>query len=133
MAVAPRSGLGLHDPPADRLHLGAEITVTHDERYAEYDIYDPDSGTARYEGHDYSIVGLNGGEPLLRSSQGETLVLNREVLRIDRGGQVEHELVYGNFSGDWAMATFSRDGQWVVLGCPYDFDFVVLERVRHAG
>jgi hypothetical protein len=35
---------------------------------------------------------------------------------------------YANFSGAWAAATFSTDGKYVVLGCPYDFDFVVLER-----
>lgn len=32
---------------------------------------------------------------------------------------------YQNFSGDWAAATFSPDGQFILLGCPYDFDFRV--------
>jgi hypothetical protein len=34
---------------------------------------------------------------------------------------------YENFSGDWAVATFSPDGRSIALGCPYDFDVVVLE------
>jgi hypothetical protein len=35
---------------------------------------------------------------------------------------------YKNFSGGWAAATFSPEARYILLGCPYDFDFVVLER-----
>jgi hypothetical protein len=37
---------------------------------------------------------------------------------------------YENFSGDWAIATYSPDGRYILLGCPYDFDFIALERVK---
>jgi hypothetical protein len=31
------------------LHLANEITVTTDDQFAEYDLYDPDSGKANYQ------------------------------------------------------------------------------------
>src|SRR5262245_31884063 len=116
------------------VRLGSTITVETDEEFAEYDIYDPDSGVARYRGRDYQIIGLHGGAPLLESPTGERLVLDvkAEVLSIVRGSKTIYSRPYENFSGDWAAATFSPDGRYVVLGCPYDFDFRVWERATEA-
>lgn len=116
---------GLH-----RVCLGPPIVVERDERFAMYAAYDPDSGLAQYEGREYSIIGLHGGEPLRTTERGETLRLDTraETLSILRDQVEVFTMKYDNFSGDWAVATFSREGNWVVLGCPYDFDFVVLER-----
>ena len=116
------------------IHLSTEITVEHDDEYIEYDIYDPETGIARYGEHDYSIIGLQGGHPLLRSPQGETLILDAdsETLTVNHDGEIVYTLKYENFSGDWAAVTFSPDGQWIALGCPYDFDFVLLERKEAA-
>lgn len=112
------------------LQLGGEITLQTDERFAEYDLYDPNSGVACYQEKNYQIIGLHGGTPLIESQAGERLVLNTdsETLSIVRNQQTEYLMKYDNFSGDWAAATFSTDGKYVVLGSPYDFDFVVLER-----
>ncbi len=112
--------------------LGDEIEVRHDNAFREYDIYDPDTGIARYEGRDYPIIGLWPGDPVLRSPQGESLRLDteKEELEVIRAGETLYSLQYENFSGDWAAATFSRDGNWLVLGCPYDF--VLLRRSENA-
>jgi hypothetical protein len=112
------------------LRLDLEITVQTDAKLAEYDIYDPNSGMARYREKDYQIIGLHGGDPILQSPIGESLVLNvkSETLSVRRNKETVFSMRYKNFSGDWAAATFSREGRYILLGCPYDFDFVVLER-----
>ena len=112
------------------LRLGVEITVQTDEKFAEYDIYDPDSGIAIYQDRKYQIIGLHGGNPILESSFGERLVLDTdsETLSIIKGDTTVFSTEYKNFSGDWAMTTFSPDGRYIVLGCPYDFDFLVFVR-----
>jgi hypothetical protein len=112
------------------VRIGSTITVETDEEFAEYDIYDPESGVARYRGREYQIIGLHGGVPLLESPTGERLVLDvkAQVLSVLRDSTIVYSRPYKNFSGDWAAATFSLDGRYIVLGCPYDFDFVVLER-----
>ena len=68
--------------------------------------------------------------PLLESPTGERLVLDAkaQVLSVLRDSTIVYSRPYENFSGAWAAATFSPDGRYIVLGCPYDFDFVVLER-----
>jgi hypothetical protein len=112
------------------IHLGSPITVETDEEFAEYDIYDPDTGMATYRGKTYSIIGLYDGNGVLESPQGESLLLNQEdeTISVLKGTSVEFSMKYENFSGGWAAATFSPDGRYIVLGCPYDFDFIVLER-----
>ncbi len=112
------------------LHLGNEITVKTDGQFTEYDLYEPDSGIARYQEKNYQIIGLHGGNPVTESSGGERLVLDSEseTLSIVRNQQTDYSMKYKNLSGDWAAATFSPDGKYVILGCPYDFDFVILER-----
>src|SRR5262245_40809507 len=59
------------------LTLDDPVTVQTDEDFAEYDIYDPEPGTAIYSGVTYSIVGLHGGHPMLTTPQGDRLELDR--------------------------------------------------------
>jgi hypothetical protein len=112
------------------VRLGPEVTVETDDEFAEYDIYDPETGIARYRGKEYRIIGLQGGSPLLESSRGEKLLLDPEAesLSVIQNGETVFSTPYKNSSGDWAAVTFSPDGRYIVLGCPYDFDFMVLER-----
>jgi hypothetical protein len=112
------------------IRLGPEATVETDDRFAEYDLYDPAAGVARFRNKVYQIIGLDQGHPLLQSPAGEKLVLDTasEMLTVERNGETLYSTPYKNFSGDWAAATFSPDGRYIVLGCPYDFDFMVLER-----
>jgi hypothetical protein len=114
------------------LHLDDEVRFETDFDYAEYDIYDPDTGLARYRGQDYRIIGLHGGQAILNSPQGETLILDekRETLSVVKGRDWLWSTAYENFSGDWVAATFSTDGQYIVLGCPYDFDLMILRRAE---
>lgn len=112
------------------IRLGAEVTVETDDEFAEYDIYDARTGVAHYRGKEYRIIGLQGGSPLCESPRGERLVLDTdaELLSVVQNGETIFLMPYKNFSGDWAAATFSPDGRYIILGCPYDFDFMVLER-----
>jgi hypothetical protein len=112
------------------LRLTPEISVDTDDELAEGDLYDPNLGIAHYRDCDYQIIGLHGGSPIVRSPRNERLLLDTEseTLSVLWSGEVAFSLKYENFSGDWATATFSPEGRYIVLGCPYDFDFVVLER-----
>jgi hypothetical protein len=113
------------------LRLGDdEVTVETDKNFVEYDIYEPDAGVAGYRGKQYQIIGLHGGSPILDGPGGESLVLDTDagILSVENNGNTLFSMEYENFSGDWAAVTFSPDGRYIVLGCPYDIDFVVLER-----
>jgi hypothetical protein len=111
------------------LRLGPPVTVS---QVADPE-YDPDHahvGLGRYCGEDWEIIGLHGGEPLLASPQGEWLELDDQANTVSvlAGGTEVWASPFENFSGDWAAATFSPDGLFIVLGCPYDFDFRVWQR-----
>ena len=112
------------------LRLGDEITAETDKNAAECDIYDPNSGVAQYRGKEYHIIGLHGGSPIIESHAGECLALDggSETLSVVIAEETAFSTEYTNFSGDWAAATFSPDGRYIILGCPYDFDLVVLKR-----
>ena len=116
---------GLH-----RLRLRPTVVVGCDPQFSEYAAYDPGSGIACYEGREYSIIGLHGGTPVLTTDRGERLHLDTqaESLSISGNGAETFTMKYENLSGDWVVATFSREGNWVVLGCPYGSDLVVLQR-----
>jgi hypothetical protein len=117
------------------VRLGHPVSVESDPKYTEYDLYDSKSGVSRYRGREWDIIGLFPGRPLVAGRDGEQLVLDANSLTLSV--VVEGVPVWSsgleNFSGDWAAATFSPDGRFIVLGCPYDFDFRVWERVAGAG
>ncbi|NUP09161.1 MAG: hypothetical protein HOW73_24180 [Polyangiaceae bacterium] len=112
------------------LTLGDSLRVDTDDTLAEYDIYDPEVGIATYHDTTYSILGLHGGRALSRSPTGAVLMLDqdKQVLTVTSDDVIELTCDYQNFSGDWAAATFSPDGAYILLGCPCDFDFRVWKR-----
>ncbi len=116
------------------VRLGPPVSVETDSKYSEYDIYDPDTGVCRYMGRQWDITGLHAGRPILTGRNGERLVLDAEAKSVSvvKDGEVVWSSSFANFSGDWAAATFSPDGRFIVLGCPYDFDFCVFERATEA-
>lgn len=87
------------------------------------------------QGKDWQIIGLEPGRPLLTSPQGEWLELDDQAntISVVVGGEEVWSSPFENFSGDRAAATFSPDGQFIVLGCPYDFDFRVWQRTGDAA
>lgn len=116
------------------VRLDPPVTVETDEDYFEYDLYEPATGIARYYDRDWQVIGLHPGRPLLTSPQGESLQLDEqaETVSVLVAGEVVWSSSFKNFSGDWAAATFSPDGRFIVLGCPYDFDFRVWQRAGGA-
>jgi hypothetical protein len=111
------------------VHLGPPVTVETDNAHCEYDLH-VSPGVWRYRDKDWQVIGLEPGRPLLTSPQGEWLELDEEgeTVSVLVGGEEVWSSSFKNFSGDWAAATFSPDGQFIVLGCPYDFDFHVWQR-----
>jgi hypothetical protein len=116
------------------VRLVPPVAVETDREFSEYDLYDPESGVCRYQGRAWDIIGLFPGRPLLDGRNGERLVLDAEGLTVSvvAGGEIVWSSGFENFSGDWAAATFSPDGRFIVLGCPYGFDFRVWERGQDA-
>jgi hypothetical protein len=112
------------------VRLAEPVTVETDSEYREYDLYDPNTGVCRYRGHEWNIIGLCPGRPILTGLDGEVLVLDpvAETVSVRRNGKAVWSSNYENCSGDWAAVTFSPNGRFIVLGCPYDFDFRVWER-----
>lgn len=86
-------------------------------------LFDPKSGTLPYHAKIYSILGLYGGKPITRSIHGETLQLRlEEDVLVIRGaqGDILCEHPFEDLSGDWRIATFSKDASHILLGLPYD-------------
>ncbi len=97
------------------------------------DGYDSDSQTLRYGGTTYSVLGLYGGEPILRSTAGDEVHLTpavlidpqvgryaRTLLVRDQSGHVTLRFTFEELSGTWGLATFSQDGNLVIAGMPFD-------------
>jgi hypothetical protein len=112
------------------VRFGPPVAVETDPEYAEYDLYDPDAGVCQYRGRAWDIIGLFPGRPLLDGLGGERLVLDAAGLRVSvvADGEPIWSSGFENFSGDWVAATFSPNKRFIVLGCPYDFDFRIWER-----
>lgn len=93
-------------------------------------VYNHQTKCVEAEGKIWQMLGLHPGEPLMTRPNGDQLQLNERDLTISvtRGGKPIWLSSYENFSGDWVAATFSPDDWYIVLGCPYDFDFRVWER-----
>ena len=114
--------------------LAEPASVRRDPDGDGYDEFDGTANRCRYGGEAWQLLGLHGGEPLLISPAGEWLELD-EVARtvsVFVGTDEVWSAPYKNFSGDWAAATFSPDGQFIVLGTPYDFDLRAWRRAAPA-
>ena len=90
----------------------------------EYESFDGAADTCRYAGEVWQMLGLYGGEPVLTSPTGEWLELDAAELTLSVyvGNKAVWSAPFESFSGDWAAATFSPDGRYIVVGCPCDVD-----------
>lgn len=106
------------------IDIDAMAQAEKDSSYPEGgDLYDRRGQKLQYGGITFPILGVFGGDPIIQNMYGELLQLDkeREVLRVEVIGQAEAlEFPYEDMSGDWAYATFSEDGQLILLGMPYD-------------
>jgi hypothetical protein len=109
------------------LRLGPPMTVETDPKDA---VYDPEAGICRNRGKSWDIIGLYPGRPILTGHDVEELILDAETQRVSvvKGGHTIWSSPFENSSGDWSAVTFSPDRRFIVLGCPYDFDFRVWMR-----
>ena len=90
----------------------------------EYESFDGAADTCRYAGEVWQMLGLYGGEPVLTSPTGEWLELDAAELTLSVyvGNKAVWSAPFESFSGDWAAATVSPDGRYIVVGCPCDVD-----------
>lgn len=106
------------------LDLNRPDHVLHDNKHREGGkLYSPSTGKLLYQGREYSILGLHGGAPISASAQGERLALDLpgEVLMVyGASGNVDFEFRFEDPSGDWGHASFSSDGEHILLGMPYE-------------
>lgn len=101
--------VNLHRPESVHHDLGIQPDVRQDKLL--------------YKSKTYSILGLQGGTPILKSVQGDHLEILAESGRLlvhTPGLKRPIESSFEDLSGDWCLATFSTDGSWIVLGVPYD-------------
>lgn len=103
-------------------------SVETDTSLPEYAAYNTETHTATFHDTAYPMIGLHGGHPRLNSQLQETLEIRGEQLAIRSQDGTVLTRPFKNFSGDWVTATFSDDDAFVLLACPYDFDFVLLRR-----
>ena len=101
-----------------------EPLVNHNSDHPEgVPFYDTKDQTLSYKGKRYSILGLYGGTPKLKSNSNEQLKLNwqkEEFLLLNEEAEEVFSYNYKDLSGDWAHVTFSTDDRFIVLGIPYD-------------
>lgn len=112
------------------VRFGPPIVVETDIKRSQYDLYDPAAGVCRYQEMEWSIIGLHADRPLVEGRDGERLELDaaKRTLSVVKKGRPIWSTVFENSSGDWAVATFSPDSRFIVLGCPYGFDFQIWMR-----
>jgi hypothetical protein len=108
---------GLH-----HVTLASDVSVRTDPAHAEdYDIYDTDRGVLAYEGRKYWMLGLHGGEPVGDLPGGERLEVDPDAGRLsvtDQAGRLLADVGNFDLSEEWACATFSTDGNYIVIGTP---------------
>ena len=116
--VAVISYEGIHVVP-----LSHPNAVTHHPKLAEGgDAYDPDHQRLEFEGRSFSILGLHGGTPRLRSGLGEQVTFdNDDAFTVrDATGHAVFTHTYDDLSGDWRVVTFTPDDEHILFGLPYE-------------
>lgn len=110
---------GLH-----RLTLVPRPEVWTEPKHAEdYGLLDADGTLLVYAGQRIPMLGLYGGEPLLRHPKGQQLAPHFDSERVDvlaPDGSIEQAITFKDLSGDWGFATFSADGRYLLVGIPYE-------------
>ena len=98
--------------------------VRHNTAYPEGgDLYDQTHQVLSYGGKRFPILGLFGGSPIVRNQRGESVFLRAtdDVLHVqDKDNNTILSYPFEDLSGDWRYTTFSREGDAIVLGMPYD-------------
>jgi hypothetical protein len=97
------------------------VSVLFDERFKEgHGLLSRDRHMISYEAAAYQSLGLWGGTPLLYNAWGESIELTPEQISLtDSQGKVVFITSFEDFSGDWQVATFSQEGEQVLLATPY--------------
>ncbi len=106
------------------INLSKPDIVVSDESFPEgKGLYDFETNILSYNNNRFRVIGLNGGKPIFENSKGEQLIIDtkNEVIKINNiHGDLEFCYRYDDFSGDWIAATFSENGDFLLLLSPYD-------------
>lgn len=117
------------------LDLRKPPIIHHDTAYPEGgNLYDQTQQVLSYGGKQFPILGVFGGSPIVRNQRGETLFLlpMEDTLHMqDVDGNMIFAYPFEDLSGDWCYATFSQDGDTIILGMPYNIHIFQLH--EHQG
>lgn len=100
--------------------LAPTVSVVHDLTMAEEYTGGEE---VEWEGTTHRTLGYGGGNPILVHPDGSRLILRITEERVDLiapNGEIVQTLEFSDLSGDWGFATFSSDGEYLVIGVPYD-------------
>ena len=116
--VAVISYEGVHIVP-----LARPDAVSHHPDFAEGgDAYNRDRQQLAFSGRTFSILGLHGGTPRLRSTRGERVSFtDGDAFTVrDASGRQVFTHAYEDLSGDWRVVTFTPDDEHILFGLPYE-------------
>jgi hypothetical protein len=108
-----------------------QIDIINDFDYPEGEsIYDNQNNICIYNGVNYDILGLYGGESINKSNVGEQLIIWPQIEKfslIDNNKGEQFSYKYNDLSGDWKILSFSYEFNYILLGLPYELR--IFERI----
>ena len=87
------------------------------------ELFDRERSILSYRDQTYQILGLFGGNPILKNLKEESLLIDtsKQILSVnDAKGIKNFEFQYEYISGDWCSGTFSDYGRYILLCLPYE-------------
>jgi hypothetical protein len=104
--------------------LAPDIKIRTDEEHAEdYELLNTEEMTMSYGGKHLKMLGLHGGRPITINNAGEKLKLDRTACSLSIKDSTDHTrqtIQYTDLSGDWAIASYSADRKYLLIGTPYE-------------
>lgn len=86
--------------------------------------FDKNLNIFRFNEKNYKIIGLFGADnSILKNSGGDNIIIHKDqqtMTVLNRQEEITFEFNYEDTSGDWCVSTFSCEGDYILLGLPYD-------------
>jgi len=107
------------------------LTLAHPEKIVHFpelseggDVYDWKQQSLKFEGRNFSILGLHGGTPRLTTNTGDRLAFDKgdKFSVYDAKSTEVFSHTFTDMSGDWRVVTFTSDGTYILFGLPYELE-----------